>query len=87
MQEEFAHTLMLDERSKLTMTGVAEVVSFDDMTVVLKTGLGQLLVQGQDLKLRTLSPEGGQVEVDGNISALAYAEPRQSGSWLGRLFG
>ena len=85
MQEEFAHTLMLDERSKLTMTGVAEVVSFDDMTVVLKTGLGQLQVQGQDLKLRTLSPEGGKVIVEGTVTALSYEEPRQSRGIRGLL--
>lgn len=78
MQEELAHALTLDERSRLTMTGVTEVVSFDDMTVVLKTGLGQLLVQGQDLKLRTLSPEGGRVSVEGTVTSLSYEEPRQA---------
>lgn len=78
MQEELAHALTLDERSKLTMTGVTEVVSFDDMAVVLKTGLGQLLVQGRDLKLRTLSPEGGRVAVEGTVTSLSYEEPKQS---------
>ena len=84
MQEEFAHTLMLDERSKLTMTGVAEVVSFDEGCVVLQTSLGLLVVQGQQLQLKNLSLEGGQVAVEGSISALSYEEPRQSG-WR-RLF-
>lgn len=79
------HTLSLNERQKLTMTGVTEVVSFDDTSVVLRTALGTLLVQGRELQLRTLSLEGGQVAVDGTISALVYEEPRQSGSWLGRL--
>ena len=88
MQEEhLPHVLTLDERSKLTMTGVTEVVSFDDMTVVLKTDLGQLLVQGQDLKLRTLSPEGGRVAVEGTVTALSYEEPKQKGGWLHRLLG
>ena len=84
---QFPHKLTLNERQKLTMTGVTEVVSFEDSGVVLQTSLGTLMVQGRDLQLKTLSLEGGQVEVDGNISALAYAAPRQSGSWLGRLFG
>ena len=81
------HKLTLNERKSLTMTGVTEIVSFDDGAVILRTGLGTLVIQGQDLKLKTLSLEGGQVAVDGNISALIYEEPRQTGSWLRRMFG
>ena len=82
----FPHKLTLNERKELTMTGVNEVVSFDDTAVVLRTGLGDLVIQGQDLHLKTLSPEGGQVAVDGQISSLIYEEPR-TGGWLRRLFG
>ena len=81
------HKLTLNERKSLTMTGVTEIVSFDDGAVILRTGLGTLVIQGRDLKLKTLSLEGGQVAVDGNISALIYEEPRQTGSWLRRMFG
>lgn len=86
-EEHLPHKLTLNERKQLTMTGVTEVVSFEDTAVVLRTSLGTLVVQGRELQLKTLSLEGGQVAVDGNISALAYEEPRQSGGWLGRLFG
>jgi len=81
------HKLTLNERKSLTMTGVTEVVSFDEGAVILRTGLGTLAVQGRDLQLKTLSLDGGQVAVDGNISALIYEEPRQTGSWLRRMFG
>ena len=84
-EERMAHRLTLDERQKLTMTGVTEVVSFDDTLVVLRTSLGTLTVQGRELQLKTLSLEGGQVAVDGTVSALVYEEPRQSGNWLQRL--
>ena len=80
------HKLTLNERSQLTMTGVAEVVSFDENAVVLKTSLGMLIVQGQGLQLKTLSLEGGQVAVDGQIASMHYEQPR-SGSLLRRLFG
>ena len=79
------HKLTLNQRKSLTLTGATEVVSFDESAVVLKTGLGTLLVQGRDLQLKTLSPEGGQVSVEGNICALSYEEPRSSKLW-GRLF-
>ena len=71
------HKLTLDERQKLTMTGVTEVVSFDDTTVVMRTALGTLEGLGQELKLKTRSLDGGQVAVDGHISALYYEEPRE----------
>ena len=83
--EHLPHKLQLNERRQLTMTGVTEVVNFDESTVVLQTGLGTLMVHGQNLQLKTLSLEGGQVAIDGTISALVYEEPRQSGGWR-RLF-
>lgn len=81
------HKLTLSERKNLTMTGVTEVVSFDDSTVILHTSLGTLVVQGAELQLKNLSLDGGQVAVDGNISALLYEENRPSGGLFGRLFG
>ena len=78
------HKLQLNERTSLTMTGVAEVVSFDENTVVLQTSLGLLVIQGQQLQLKNLTLEGGQVAVEGSIRALSYEEPRQIG-WR-RLF-
>ena len=78
------HKLQLSERKVLTMTGVTEVVSFDETAVVLQTSLGLLIVQGQQLQLKNLSLEGGQVAVEGDINALSYEEPRQGG-WR-RLF-
>lgn len=75
------HKLCLNERKELTMTGVTEVVSFDDSAVVLRTALGSLLIQGQQLQLKTLSLDGGQVAVEGSICSLTYEEPRQGFSW------
>ncbi len=80
------HKLTLNERKNLTLTGAAEVISFDENAVILKTNLGVLTVQGQSLHLKTLSPENGQVTVDGQISALFYEEPRASGGILQKLF-
>lgn len=80
------HKLTLNERKNLTLTGVTEVVSFDETSVILQTSLGTLEVHGQQLQLKTLSIDGGQVVVDGHISALIYEEPRIGGSFWGRLF-
>ena len=85
-QEQMPHKLQLNERKNLTMNGVTEVVSFEDTSVVLRTSLGMLTVQGQGLQLKTLSLDGGQVAVDGQVSALIYEEPRQARFWE-RLLG
>lgn len=83
--QQLPHKLSLNERKDLTMTGVTEVVSFEENAVVLRTALGTLIVQGSGLQLKTLSPEGGQVSVAGNVAALIYEEPRLGG-WK-RFFG
>lgn len=81
------HRLTLSERSMLTMTGVTDVVSFDENAVVLHTEQGTLVIQGRDLQLKTLAAEGGQVTVEGRVCALIYEESRQKGGWFSRLMG
>ena len=78
------HKLTLTQRTHMTMTGVTEVISFDENTVCLKTSMGLLTVHGQGLQLKNLSVEGGQVAVEGTVSAFLYEEPR--GGSLRRLF-
>ena len=82
-QQNLPHSLTLCERKKLAMTGATEVVSFDESCVVIRTPLGTLVVQGQDLQLKTL--DGGNVAVEGQIIALSYEENRSAGGWLSRL--
>ena len=81
------HKLILNECKQMTVTGVTEVVSFDETAVIARTDLGTLVVQGKDLQLKTLLPEGGQVSVEGSISALIYEEPRPAGNLWRRLMG
>lgn len=81
------HKLTLNERSALIATGVTEVVSFDEGGVILRTALGTLIVRGSGLQLKTLSLDGGQVAIDGQISALYYEEPRPAGSFWRRFLG
>ena len=81
------HRLTLEHRKKLTMSGVLEVLRFDDSAVVLRTELGILTVLGQGLRLNTLSTEGGQMAVTGEVTALSYEEPRTPGGWFRRLLG
>lgn len=84
-EQKLPHRLTLDERSRLEVTGVTEVIRFDEQSVVLKTACGLLILRGESLKLLTLTPEDGRVRVDGSLSALSYERLRQRGFWR-RLF-
>ena len=84
--QEKPHNLSLESRKKLPLTGVTEIVSFDDTFILMRTPLGDLTVQGQQLQLKSLTPEGGNVTVQGQIDALSY-EVSRTGSWLSRFFG
>lgn len=86
-QNVFPHRLSLNERKELTVTGVTEVVSFDEEAVVLKTSLGSLTVHGRQLQLKNLSANGGQVEILGSVDALIYQPNKPTGSWIRRLLG
>ena len=77
--------LSLEQRSKLAVTGVNQVVRFEEELVVLDTGLGTLHIHDRELKLQDLSLEGGRAAVEGQISALIFEEPREKSGW-GRLF-
>ena len=79
------HELRLDARSRLNVTGVREVESFDESTVVLNTVGGLLIVRGDALHLQSLSIDGGQVSVQGRIDALSYEELQKAGGFLKRL--
>ena len=82
------HSLSLSDRRRLTVSGVEDVESFDEDTVVLETCGGTLTVRGSGLKIEKLSLDGGELVVEGRIDSLDYAEnaPGRRG-WIGRLLG
>ena len=49
-EEMLPHKLTLTERKTLTLTGVTDVISFDENTVLLTTTLGRLEIQGESLR-------------------------------------
>ena len=80
------HELRLDNRARLSVSGVREVESFDETVIVLSTVRGMLIVRGEKLQLQALSIDGGQVSVHGLIDSLAYEEEQKSAGFLKRIF-
>ena len=66
--------LILENREKLNITGVLDVLSFDDQIVIVETELGLLTVKGDDLRINKLSTDTEEVIVEGNIFNLSYSD-------------
>ena len=75
-------------RENLYISGVVEVVRFDDLSVVLQTVCGELTVDGKDIKISVLDTDKGMVTVDGEIDALYYSDniKAEKRNFFGRLF-
>ena len=86
-----AHACRLENRSAASLTGVREVVSFDENQVVVDTDMGLLTIKGKELHVSRLTVEKGELEVDGQVDSLTYSSNeayRKVGqSILTRLFG
>lgn len=81
------HNLILENRRTLTATGVANVESFDDETIVAITDLGNLTVHGAGLHIDKLNLETGELTLHGEITSMGYTENRTSGGGVfSRLF-
>ena len=81
--------LILESREKLSISGVIDVLSFDDQIVILETELGLLTVKGNALRINKLSIDTSEVVVEGEIQNLGYSErelEKKSGSLLGKIF-
>ncbi len=81
-----SHNLILEDRKKFTLTGVKDVLSFDENTIMLETFLGKLAVKGEDLKLGQFDTQKGDVSGAGKIYAVVYTQDEQSGGFFSRLF-
>jgi len=66
------HSVSIKDRAGISITGVTEVVSFDDSSIVLETGLGGMVIEGNSLKIDRLSVENGELSADGKIDSVYY---------------
>ena len=81
--------LFLENRNKLNISGVNDVLSFDDQIVMVDTELGLLTVKGENLRITKFSLDTAEVIVEGEISCLSYSDSKQeksSGTLLSKIF-
>ena len=81
--------IILENRGKLTISGVLDVLSFDDQVVILETELGLLTVKGENLRINKLSIDTSEVIVEGDINSLNYSDKESNttgGGFISKIF-
>ena len=80
--------LVLENREKLNVSGVNDVLSFDDQVIIMETELGLLTVKGENLKINRLNIDTSEVIVEGTINNLIYSEhqAKSEGGFLSKIF-
>lgn len=87
--DEKKSTLSLENRKKLILNGVIEVVSFNEEQIVLNTNLGALNIKGVGLKMNKLDVQNGDVIIIGTINSCTYTNneiKKQKQSLISKLF-
>lgn len=70
--------LILENRGKLNVSGVIDVLSFDDQVVIIETDLGLLTVKGENLKINKLNIDTSETIVQGDICSMSYSENKNA---------
>ncbi len=76
-EQPLSHRIDLDQRRRLTVSGVDGVESFDEGSVIMTTRAGSLTVRGSGLHIEKLSLDGGDLLVSGAVDALIYEDPEE----------
>ena len=78
--------LFMESRSKMAGTGVTDIDSFDENSILLYTDLGALVIHGAGLHIDRIDLDSGELTLTGEISSAAYDESRVKGGFFTRLF-
>lgn len=80
------HTVTMEDRKKIQITGVTDVESFDEQTVLLQTTPGELIIKGNGLHISKIDVVSGDLCLEGEIDELSYGDSRPAGGIFSRLF-
>lgn len=81
------HSIIMEGRRTLHITGVTDIDSFDEQTVAVFTDVGELIARGSGLHIGKIDVESGKLSLDGEIDSLEYTDNVSArGSIWSRLF-
>ena len=82
------HEVNLKSREKMSLTGIKEIISFDETEIILKTCSGDLTIDGENIHINVLNVTVGELELVGKINGFYYSDiiNNEKHSILGRIF-
>lgn len=79
--------VIIESRKKLNVSGVKDVISFDDETILLDTDLGRMTVKGEGLHIEGYNTQTGELTASGKVHAVVYmSDAKTTGGFLSRIF-
>jgi len=90
MEQNHNHKVVIINREQVVVDGVVHVEKFDALEIILETDLGLMALRGEDMHIKQLSLEQGQLMVEGAIRSIDYLDEggktAKGKGWLQRLF-
>lgn len=83
---EMNHSVIAEGRKKLSISGVRDVLSFDEETIRLDTVQGRMTIKGEELHIQSFHTESGDLSAEGRLHALVYVSDERTGGFLARIF-
>ncbi len=80
------HNVIIEDRKKFTLSGVKEVLAFDDESIALETVMGKLYIKGAGLHILSFESEIGDLAGEGRLHAVIYTAEEPNGGFFHRLF-
>jgi len=79
------HRVEILERQNISISGVVQVMGYDEEEIVLETTQGILILKGKNFNISSLSLESGTLEASGFLHSLDYREEGAKKSLLRRI--
>lgn len=79
-------SVIIENRKKFVISGVKDVISFDEETVMLDTALGKMVIKGDNLHIMNFNNESGDITGEGKVHAMIYTADEKSGGFFSKLF-
>lgn len=73
-----SHNIILENRNKLSISGVNDVDSFDDKQISAFTEMGFLTIKGSNLHINKFNTQNGELNLSGKIDSLLYSNREKS---------
>ena len=78
--------VIIESRKRLNISGVKDVTSFDDETILLDTVFGRMTIKGENIRLESFNTTTGDIVANGKIHAVVYmSDAKTSGGFFSRL--